>query len=106
MLATCTCPSCGCHKASGSGLIVEYGKVRLNEIVAVKGWFGRTKYKDKLNKTVWRIHNFALYTAAGVIFSICLPFWILHRVSCVATLPGAIGQPAADERVHKHLGNS
>jgi hypothetical protein len=46
-------------------LIVENGKVRLYETVAAKGWFGRTKYKDKLNKTVWRIHNYALFTAAG-----------------------------------------
>jgi hypothetical protein len=64
-LKSFTCPNCGCHTVSGSGLIVEYGKVHLLETVTVKGWFGRTKQKDRRAHTVWRIHDYRLFRAPG-----------------------------------------
>jgi hypothetical protein len=55
-----SCPSCGNHRVSGSGVIVKYGKVHLYRSVATKGWFGGTKYNDQFVKTVWRVHEISL----------------------------------------------
>jgi len=64
-LKTFPCPSCGCQRVSGSGVIVRVGKVHLYQQVPTKGWFGRVKYKEKFQRTVWRLHEITLYTAPG-----------------------------------------
>jgi hypothetical protein len=65
LLTNYQCPRCGNHKVTGSGVIVRYGKVRLQRQEAYKGWFGGTKYKDVHYKTVWRVHEIGLRNAPG-----------------------------------------
>lgn len=65
LLTNYQCPRCGNHKVNGSGVIVVYGKVRLQRQEAYKGWFGGAKYKDVHYKTVWRVHDIGLRNAPG-----------------------------------------
>ena len=60
-----TCPSCGGRQVSGSGVKIRVGKVHLYRQIATKGWFGSVRYKDKFERTVWRIRDLVLHTAPG-----------------------------------------
>lgn len=54
------CPRCGSKRTKGHGIQIRYGKVEFYREVSCKGFFGGTKYKDELYKTVWRIHEIGL----------------------------------------------
>ncbi|CAN2044177.1 conserved hypothetical protein [Candidatus Magnetomoraceae bacterium gMMP-1] len=57
------CPICGGHRMDSSKIIVEIGKVRFFKQVKKKGLFG-SKYVDKHDRNVYRIHRIYLEPSA------------------------------------------
>ena len=54
-----TCPKCGGHRIDGDKVVVEIGKVSMFKEEQKKGFFG-SKFVDKHEKDVYRVHNIYL----------------------------------------------
>ena len=53
------CPDCGGHRMTGSGVIVEFGKVKFFQEVEKKGLLGR-KWVTQHDRDVYRLYNIYL----------------------------------------------